>query len=85
MVFRNFLGNNFFSGRTPRWSLRVIYSVVGPFWAAGNSGPGSKTEKRDFPDLGALLGGKSDRPKIFSQKWRNFFTFCVLGREIAKY
>ena len=40
-----------------------------------NSGP--KTDKRNFPELGALLGGKSIRPKSFSQKVRNFFTFCV--------
>ena len=30
-------------------------------------------------ELGALLGGKSVRPKSFSRKMRNFFTFCVLA------
>ena len=35
MVFRNFLGNNFFSGQTPTWSETVIYWDFGPFWAAG--------------------------------------------------
>ena len=29
--------------------------------------------------LGALLGGKSGRPKSFSPKGRNFFTFYVLA------
>ena len=40
-------------------------------------------------ELGGLLGGKFVRPKTFSPKLRNFFTFCILadphGREIAKY
>ena len=72
----------------------MIYWGFGPFWAAGtkrNSGPGPETEKHNFPELGALLGGKSVRPKIFTPKLRNFFTSCVFadrtpqGREIAKY
>ena len=57
MVFRNFLGNNFFFGRTPTWSEKVIYWNFGPFWAAGtwrNSEPGPKTERRNFPVLGVL-------------------------------
>ena len=37
-----------------------------------------KNGKRDFPDLGALLGEKFVHPKSFSQNLRNFFTFCVL-------
>ena len=60
MVFHNFLRNNFFSGQTPTWSGTVIYWGFGPFWAAGtwrNSGPGPKTENRNFPELGGLLGG----------------------------
>ena len=94
ITFRNFPGNTFFCGPAPRWSPRVIYWGFGPFWAAGtgrNSGPGSKTEKHDFPDPGALLGEKTVRPQIFSQKSCNCFAFCVLadwtpqGREIAKY
>ena len=47
MVFRNFLGSNFFSGRTPTWSETVIYWGFGPFWAAGTQstqGPGRKQE-----------------------------------------
>ena len=41
--------------------------------------------------LGALLGGKSGRPKSFSPKLRNFFYILCFGRpdpqgrEIAKY
>ena len=35
MVFRDFLGNNFFFGQTPTWSETVIYWGFGPFWAAG--------------------------------------------------
>ena len=58
-----------------------------PLGTKRNSGP--KTEKRDFPELGALLGGETGRPKSFSRKLRNFFTFGVLTdpqrREIAKY
>ena len=82
-----------FPGRTPTWSETVIYGVFGPFWAAGtwrNSGPGRKTAKRNFPELGALLGGKSVRPKSFSPKLRNFFFIFrfgrtdLNGREIAK-
>ena len=65
-------------GTTPTQSQRVIYWVFGPLWSAGtqrNSGPGSKTEKRNFPVLGALFGRKKYvRPKSISQKLRNFFT-----------
>ena len=40
--------------------------------------PDGKTEKRNFPELEALLRKNSSRPKIFSPKLRNFFTFSVL-------
>ena len=56
------------------------YMVSRPFWpraALGTSGP--KTEKHNFLELGRRLGGKSIRPKSFSQKLRNFFTVCVLA------
>ena len=63
----------------------MIYWVFGPFSAAGtsgrNSGRGLKTEKHDFPELGALLGEKYVRPKSFSPELRTFFTFCVLAGE----
>ena len=84
IVFRKFFGTIFFCP-TPRWLQRVIYCGFGPFVAAGtyrNSGPGSKTEKRDFLELGALFGKKSVRPKSFSQKVRKFLTFCVLAERI---
>ena len=42
-----------------------------------NSGP--KTEYRDFLELGGLVGKNYFCPKSFSQKLRNFFTFCVLA------
>ena len=75
------------------------YGYLRPFWprtALGtlrNPGAGQKKEKCNFPVLGALLGGKSGRPKSFSPKVRNLFTCYVLrfgrpdphGREIAKY
>ena len=65
----------------------VNYWGFGPFWAAGterNSGPGPKTEKRNFLDLGALLGGKSGRPKNFSPKLRIFFTICVFAERTPR-
>ena len=49
---------------------------------------GRKKEKLNFPVLGALLVGKSGRPKSFSPKLRNFYFFGrpdPQGREIAKY
>ena len=42
-------------------------------------GLGRKQKKCNFPGLGALLGGKSGRPKSFPPKVRNFFTFYVLA------
>ena len=52
MVFRNFLGNDFFFRSDPRRSETVIYWYFGPFWprALGN-GPewAKKTTKSLFP------------------------------------
>ena len=45
---------------------------------------GPKTAKRNFPELGALFGGKSVRPKSFSQKVRNLFTVSVLADRTPK-
>ena len=56
-----------------------------------NSGPGPKSEKRNFTELGALLGKKSVRPKSFSRKLCNFLYILRFHRpepqgwEIAKY
>ena len=79
MVSHNFLGSNFFFGWTPTWSETVIYWGFGPFWAAGTQ-RNSENRKTQFRGLGALLGGKSVCRKKFSQKLRNFFTFCVVGQ-----
>ena len=61
------------------WFLR-------PFWprtAFGtwkNLGPGRKTEKRNFPVLGALLGKQFSRPKKFPPTFRILtFIFHVLA------
>ena len=60
----------------------------GPFWPRAALGTerisGPKTEKRDFPELGALVGGKTVRPKSLSQKLRDFFTFCVLAHRTPR-
>ena len=62
--------------RTPRGVKSQNTGFLGPFGLGQplgterNSGP--KTEKRDFPELGALFLGKSGRPKSFFQKERNF-------------
>ena len=41
--------------------------------------PGQKQKNCNFPELGALLGGKSVCPKSFSVKLRNFFRSCVFA------
>ena len=61
------------------------YGYFRPFWprtALGtwrNPGAGPKTEKCNFPVLGALLAGKSGLPKSFSPKVRNFFILYILA------
>ena len=51
----------------------------GPFGTWRNSGP--KTEKRDFPELGGLLGKKSVRPKSFSPKSGQPETAAAKGKD----
>ena len=69
--------------RTPRGGKSENIGFLGPFGLGqplgteGNSGP--KTEKCNFPELGALLGGKSVRPTSFSTKLRTFLTICGLA------
>ena len=78
IIFRNFLEKKK-TGRTPRWSQRVIYWSFGRFWAAGtwrNFGPGSKTEKHDFPELGALLGENPSTPKVARKNCATFLHFA---------
>ena len=61
------------------------YGYFRPFWPRtalgtyGNPGAGPKTEKCNFLVLGALFGKTSGRPKSFSPKVRNFFTFYVFA------
>ena len=76
MVFYNFLGDKLFFGRNPKVVAKGDLLVFGPVLGRG---PGSKTEKHNFPELWALLGKKPVRPKSFSPKLRIFFTFCVLA------
>ena len=68
----------YFDGPDPQgWEIAKNW-VFGPFWPRAapwhgtQRNSGLKTEKRDCPELGALLGGKNGRPKSFSQKARNF-------------
>ena len=82
MVFRKLLGNNFFPGRTPRWSQRVIYWVFDLFQHAGHLEKfrtRAKNRKIQFPGPRGTFGKKSVRPKSFSLKLRNFLRFCVLA------
>ena len=64
------------------------YWVSRRFWPRAALGTwrnlGAKTEKCNFPELGAHLGGKSIRPKSFSQKVRNLFTICVLANRTRR-
>ena len=74
-----------FAGPDPHVREIAKCGYFRPFWprtALGtwrNPGAGPKTEKCNFPVLGALLGGKSGRPKSFSPKVRNFFALYVLA------
>ena len=61
-----------------------VFRPFSPRTALGTQrNSGSKTEKHNFPELGALLGGQSVRPKSLSMNLRNFFTFCVLANRTA--
>ena len=59
--------------------VSVVHFGLGQPSALTQRNFGQKTEKHNFPVLGALLGKKSGGPKSFSSKFRNFFTFCVLA------
>ena len=80
---RNFFTFCVLAERTPRGGKSQNTGFLGPLGLGQplgterNSGP--NTQKCNFPELGALLGEKSVRPKSFSQKVRNFFTSCVLA------
>ena len=68
--------------RTPTGRKSQNTGFLGPFGLgqplALEEIPGRKQKTRNFPELGALLRGKSVRPKSFSPKLRNFLTVCVL-------
>ena len=92
-VFRNFLGNNFYFDRTPRWSQKVIYWISGPFWATGtqrNSGPGARNRKTQFPGARGTFGvGIRPPQKILPEIAQLFYILRFgrldpQGREIAK-
>ena len=95
LVVRYFFTFCILTHRTPRGGKSQTTGVLGPFglgqrlgiWR--NSGP--KTEKCNFPELGALLGGKSIRPKRFLPKSAQLLDCLCFGRpdpqgqEITKY
>ena len=71
----------FFFGRTPRWSRRVIYWAFGPFWAAGHlekfRARVKKQKKRNFPVLGVPKRGEKVTT-LSGMVVRNFLTVHVL-------
>ena len=87
MVFRNFLGNNFSPPSGPqvvtKGGLLGFWPVLGrghseKFWAR------AKNRKTQFPGARRTFEKRSVRPKIFSPKLRNFFTFCGLGDQTPR-
>ena len=86
MVFCNFLRNNLFPRRIPTWSETVINWDFGPFWAAGtwrNSGPGPKTEKRNFPVL-VVPKREKKGTTLSGMVVRNFLAVYVLADRTLK-
>ena len=85
MVVRNFFTFYLLADRTPMGGKSQNMGVLGHFGLGRPlalreiPGLGRKRKKCNFLVLGALLGGKSGRPKSFSPKVRNFFTCCVLA------
>ena len=82
---RIFFTFSFLAARTPTGGKLqnkaiLAYFGLGRPWALREiPGPGPKMEQCNLPVLGALWGGKPGRPKSFSPKVRNFFTFSVLA------
>ena len=76
-----------FARPDPQGQEIAKHGYVRPFWprtALGtwrNPGAGPKTEKRNFPVLGALLGKYTDAPKVSPRKCATFllFTFWPTG------
>ena len=69
MGFRGFLGGGLVVRSDPhRPEIAIRWFFFRPFWAFGtwrHSGPGRKTQKRNFPALEALLGEKIRPPERF--------------------
>ena len=76
MVVRNFFTLYVLANQTPTGGKSQNASLGRPLALPG---AGPKTEKCNFPVLGALLEGKSGRPESCSLEVRNFFTFYVLA------
>ena len=80
-VFRNFLGDNFFSVGPPpdgNGDLVIFWPVLGRRPQARNSGTGPKTGKRKFP---GARGPEIEEKKVTTLSGmvvRNFFTLCIL-------
>ena len=55
------------------WGFRP-FGLGQPLGTSRNSGP--KTKKRDFPELGALLGKQPDTPKVLPEKRATFLHFA---------
>ena len=83
MVFCNFFTLCVLPDRTPTGWKSQNTGISGHFGLGTerNPGAGPKMEKCNFPVLGALLGGKSGRPKKFPRKCATFLylTFWPTG------
>ena len=85
MVVRNFFTFYVLAERTPTGGKSQNTGISGHFGLgrplALTEIPGLGRNRKNVTSrfLGALLGGKSGRPKGFSPKVRNFFTFHVLA------
>ena len=77
---RNFFTFCVLTDRTPRGGESQNTGFLGPFGLGQPLGTkrnsGLKTEKRDFPELGALLGGKDGHPKVSPENCATFLHFA---------
>ena len=78
LKLRNFSTLCVFANRTPRGGKSQNTGFLGPF---GLGQPLGRAEngKTQFAGARGTFGKKSVRPKSFSPKLRNFFTFCALA------
>ena len=92
-VSAHFSGRTFLPVRPPPAgdSNLVGFGPILGLWHVEKFRARAENTKRNFPMLGALVGGKPSRPKSLSPKFRSLFTFLRFGRpdphgrEIAKY